>query len=47
MTIFASMIAVQNPNTKEVFILQRDYEISSVNFMIRNEAKNSFKFLVR
>ncbi len=47
MPIFSSMIAVQNPDTKEVFIVQRDYEISSVNFMIRNEVKNSFKFLVR
>ena len=36
MTIFASMIAVQNPDTKEIIIVQRDYELSSVNFMVRN-----------
>jgi hypothetical protein len=36
MTIFASMIAVQNPESKEIIILQRDYELSTVNFMVRN-----------
>lgn len=36
MTIFASMIAVQNPETKQVVIVQRDYEISSVSFVVRN-----------
>lgn len=36
MTIFASMIAVQNPETKQVIIVQRDYEISSVSFVVRN-----------
>lgn len=41
------MIAVQNPETKQVVIVQRDYEISSVSFVVRNEVKNSFKFLVR
>ena len=47
MTIFALMIAVQNPDNKQVYIVHRDYEVSSVNFFARNEAKNSFKFVVR
>lgn len=47
MTIFASLIAVQNPETKQVVIVQRDYEVSSVSFVVRSEVKNSFKFLVR
>ena len=36
MPIFASMIVIQNPQTKQVIIVQRDYELNSVNFMMRN-----------
>jgi hypothetical protein len=41
------MIAVENPVDKKVYILQRDYDVSSVSFLMRNEVKNSFKFVVR
>jgi synaptobrevin homolog YKT6 len=30
-----------------VCIVQRDYEVSSVGYLLRNEVKNSFKFVVR
>ena len=40
------MIAVENEK-KEIAIVQRDYDVSSIGFLLRNEAKNSFKFVVR
>ncbi|CAM6006611.1 unnamed protein product [Sphagnum balticum] len=46
MVIFASMIAVLNEHN-EVCIVQRDYEVSSIGYLMRSEVKNSFKFVVR
>lgn len=47
MTIYSLMIAVQNPQSKKVCIVQRDYKLDSVSWAIRSEVKNSFKFVVR
>jgi synaptobrevin homolog YKT6 len=46
MVIFSCMIAVENEQ-KQVCIVHRDYEVSSVGYLLRNEVKNSFKFVVR
>lgn len=46
MVIFASMIAVENEQ-KEICIVHRDYEVSDISYLLRNEVKNSFKFVVR
>lgn len=46
MVIFACLIAVQNEK-KDVFIVNKDYEVSSVSILLRSEAKNTFKFVVR
>ena len=40
------MIAVQGDD-KQIWIVQRDYELSSIGFLMRSEVKNSFKFVVR
>lgn len=47
MTIYALMIAVENPTTKKVVIVQRDYKLDSVTWALRSSVKDSFKFLVR
>lgn len=47
MPIFCLMIAVENPTTKAIHIVQRDYQLDSVSWALRNEVKNSFKFLAR
>lgn len=42
------MIAVENPTTKKVHIVERDYNIDdTVSWAMRGEVKNSFKFVVR
>ena len=46
MVIFACLIAVENEQ-KQICIVHKDYEVSSVGFMHRNEVKNTFKFVVR
>ena len=46
MVIFACMIVIQN-DEKQICIVHRDYEVSDVSFLMRNEVKNSFKFVVR
>lgn len=46
MVIFACMIAVENEQ-KQVCIVHRDYEVSDISYLLRNEVKNSFKFVVR
>lgn len=40
------MIAVENEQ-KEICIVHRDYEVSDISYLLRNEVKNSFKFVVR
>ena len=47
MTIYALMIACEEPNSKKVSIVQRDYKLDSVSWTMRSEAKNTFKFVVR
>lgn len=46
MVIFACMIAIENEH-KQVCIVHRDYEVSDISYLLRNEVKNSFKFVVR
>ena len=41
------MIAVENPTTKQIAIVQREYKLDSVTWAIRSNVKDSFKFLVR
>ena len=38
---------VAESDSKQICILQRDYQVSSIGFLLRNQAKNSFKFVVR
>ena len=47
MPIFCLMIAVENPTTKNVHIVERDYKLDSVSWAIRSNVKDSFKFVVR
>lgn len=47
MAIFSMMIAVENPTTKKVVIVQRQYKLDSVTWALRSSVKDSFKFLVR
>lgn len=46
MVIFACLIAIEN-DQKQICIVNKDYEVSSVGFLLRNEVKNTFKFVVR
>lgn len=41
------MIAVENPTTKQVVIVQRDYQLDAVTWALRSNVKDSFKFLAR
>lgn len=47
MKLIALLIAVESPLDKEVYILTREYELSSVSFMMKNTYKDSMKFVVR
>jgi Synaptobrevin/VAMP-like protein len=47
MILYALMVAVQNPNDGNVYILSREYDLSSFGFFYRNSVKESFKFLCR
>lgn len=47
MVIFSLMIAVENPTSKQVVIVQREYQLDSVTWAMRSSVKDSFKFLVR
>ena len=46
MSIFACLIAVEN-EWKQICIVHKDYEVSSVGFMLNDEVKNTFEFVVR
>ena len=47
MKILALIFAVENPFDKKVYILTREYELSSIGIFVRNTAKESFKFIIR
>ncbi len=47
MPVYGLIIACENPDTKKTVILHKDYEVSSMGFMVRGEVKDSFKFVVR
>lgn len=36
MTIYALMIAIQNPQSKKIVIVQRDYKLDSISWGIRS-----------
>ena len=41
------LIAVENPTNKQVYIIQRHYNLNSIGIFYKSAAKNTFKFVCR